>query len=179
MGASGSVRASSRPHLATWARVVHTFWPLTTHSSPSRSARVLSAARSEPAPGSLNIWHQISSQRTPGAGGALLLLAAVGDERRAGHADAHHVDERLLGAPGGAEPLVDDLLQPRVEAEPAAAPGKWIHASPRSNWAAQNSSARRGRRVLASSWSTSSTTRASSIAQSASSSGHLPLDPRT
>ena len=62
LGASGSVRVSSRPQRATWACVVHTFCPSTTHSSPSRTARVLSAARSEPAPGSLNIWHQISSQ---------------------------------------------------------------------------------------------------------------------
>ena len=32
--------------------VVHTFWPFTTHSSPSRTARVDSEARSEPEPGS-------------------------------------------------------------------------------------------------------------------------------
>ena len=43
------------------ARVVHTFCPLSTHSSPSRSARVESPATSDPAPGSLNSWHQISS----------------------------------------------------------------------------------------------------------------------
>ena len=39
------------------APVVQTFWPLTTHSSPSRSARVVRPARSEPLPGSLNSWH--------------------------------------------------------------------------------------------------------------------------
>ena len=44
-----------------WASVVHTFWPLTIHSSPSRSARVARPATSDPAPGSLNSWHQISS----------------------------------------------------------------------------------------------------------------------
>ena len=42
---------------ATWPPEVHTFWPLITHSSPSRSARVCSPARSEPAPGSLKSWH--------------------------------------------------------------------------------------------------------------------------
>ena len=39
-GASGSVRASSTAQSDTCAHVVHTFWPVTTHSSPSRSARV-------------------------------------------------------------------------------------------------------------------------------------------
>jgi hypothetical protein len=34
---------------------------LTTHSSPSRSARVANPATSDPAPGSLKSWHQISS----------------------------------------------------------------------------------------------------------------------
>ena len=58
---SGSVRTSTMPKLATCASVVHTFWPLTIHSSPSRTARVDRPATSEPAPGSLNIWHQISS----------------------------------------------------------------------------------------------------------------------
>ena len=66
LGRSGSVRASSRPKLARWATVVQTFWPLSTHSSPSRSARVARLATSEPAPGSLNSWHQISSQVNSG-----------------------------------------------------------------------------------------------------------------
>ena len=52
--AVGSVRARRMPYRATCASVVHTFWPLTTNSSPSRSARVVSDARSLPAPGSLN-----------------------------------------------------------------------------------------------------------------------------
>ena len=66
LGASGSVRASSTPKSERWAHVVHTFWPVTTQSSPSRSARVASEARSEPAPGSLKSWHQTSSLRTIG-----------------------------------------------------------------------------------------------------------------
>ena len=61
LGTSQSVRASSRPRSAWWALVLHSFWPLTTHSSPSRSARVVSPARSEPLPGSLNSWHHVSS----------------------------------------------------------------------------------------------------------------------
>ena len=46
--------------------MVHTFCPLSTHSSPSRSPRVASDARSEPAPGSLSSWHHFSSLRTSG-----------------------------------------------------------------------------------------------------------------
>ena len=60
-GSSGSVRATSMPRSARWASVFQTFWPLTTHSSPSRTARVARPARSEPAPGSEKSWHQISS----------------------------------------------------------------------------------------------------------------------
>ena len=60
-GAWGSVRATSIPRSARWARVFHTFWPVMTHSSPSRTALQASPARSEPAPGSLNSWHQASS----------------------------------------------------------------------------------------------------------------------
>ena len=56
-GASGLVRATSIPMSAMWPPDVQTFWPLTIHSSPSRTARVPRPARSEPAPGSLNSWH--------------------------------------------------------------------------------------------------------------------------
>ena len=48
----GSVRASTKIQAASWALEVHTFWPSTTHSSPSRRALVCTFARSEPAPGS-------------------------------------------------------------------------------------------------------------------------------
>ena len=53
-GASGSVRATSMPQSARWASVFHTFCPLMIHSSPSRTARVPSPAKSLPAPGSEN-----------------------------------------------------------------------------------------------------------------------------
>src|SRR5437763_1723745 len=63
-GTSGSVRASATPKSAMWAHVVQTFWPVRSHRSPSRSARVASDARSEPAPGSEKSWHHFSSLRT-------------------------------------------------------------------------------------------------------------------
>ena len=65
-GTSGSVRARHTPKSDTCAQVVHTFCPVSTHSSPSRSARMASDARSEPAPGSLKSWHHRSSLRTIG-----------------------------------------------------------------------------------------------------------------
>ena len=46
LGTSGSVRTTSRPHLEMWASVVHTFWPLTIHSSPSLHAPRRQARRS-------------------------------------------------------------------------------------------------------------------------------------
>src|SRR6202043_1187215 len=61
LGTSLSVRATSMHHLEYCAPLVHTFWPLTTHSSPLLTARVFSDARSEPASGSEKPWHQISS----------------------------------------------------------------------------------------------------------------------
>ena len=53
LGTSGLVRVSRMIHLASWAIVVHIFAPLITHSSPSRTARVVSDATSEPTSGSL------------------------------------------------------------------------------------------------------------------------------
>src|SRR3954452_7841913 len=61
LGTDQSVRASSIPYSAWWALVFQTFWPLTTHSSPSRTAWVVSPARSEPLPGSENSWHHVAS----------------------------------------------------------------------------------------------------------------------
>ena len=65
-GVLGHVRVGAGHAAApTWPgapRDVHTFCPVTTQSSPSRTARVASEARSLPAPGSLNSWHQTSSQ---------------------------------------------------------------------------------------------------------------------
>ena len=83
-GASGSVRAINMPRLQICAVDVQTFWPVITHSSPSRSALHCSPARSEPAPGSLKSWHHASwplrirvSQRS------FCSRGAVRDDRRA------------------------------------------------------------------------------------------------
>ncbi len=43
--------------------MVHTFWPLITHSSPSSTAEVFRLARSDPEFGSLKPWHQRISPR--------------------------------------------------------------------------------------------------------------------
>ena len=77
---------------ASCAQVVHTFCPLTTHSSPSRTAFVASDARSEPAPGSLKSWHHFSSLRTIGAEEAqLLLVGAVREQRGRGVVEPERV----------------------------------------------------------------------------------------
>ena len=59
--ASGSVLAAT----ITWSQlrplVMNVFWPLSTYSSPSSSARVLIAARSEPVPGSVIAIARIDS----------------------------------------------------------------------------------------------------------------------
>ena len=65
--ASESVRATSMHHLECCAPLVHTFWPVTTHCPSLFTARVFSAARSEPASGSEKPWHQISSPDRIGA----------------------------------------------------------------------------------------------------------------
>ncbi len=56
-----SVRTSRAHHCDRCAQLVQIFWPETTNSSPSATARVRSDARSEPAFGSENPWHQMSS----------------------------------------------------------------------------------------------------------------------
>ena len=57
-----SVRASTKIQSAHGPKVVQTFWPVMRKSLPSGTARVRSEARSEPEPGSLKPWHQISEQ---------------------------------------------------------------------------------------------------------------------
>ena len=59
--ASGSVRTRRKQNSAEFAYDVQIFCPLTTYSSPSRTAAVLSAARSDPASGSEKPWHQMTS----------------------------------------------------------------------------------------------------------------------
>ena len=75
-----------------------------TYSSPSRSARVRSDARSEPASGSLNPWHQRSRPLTiPGRKRDLHVGVAVLEDA------LHQVAEARPGwCPGGGQLLVDD-----------------------------------------------------------------------
>ncbi len=54
LGTSGLLRMRSMPQLQNCAAEFQTFWPVTTNSSPSRTALQARLARSEPAPGSLN-----------------------------------------------------------------------------------------------------------------------------
>ena len=115
---------------ARWARLDHTFWPVITHSSPSRSALVRSEARSEPALGSEKPSDHISSaDRMPGRKRRCCAARADADQRRADDAeadvveDARRVDPRqLLGvdhllARAGAAPAV--LARP-LRRQPAA-----------------------------------------------------------
>ena len=66
-GASGSVRATSMHHLASWAKVVQTFCPVMRQPPFSLTALVFSEARSEPDSGSEKPWHQISSAERMGS----------------------------------------------------------------------------------------------------------------
>ena len=65
-GALGSVRASSAPHCEYCAAVVQIFWPVIRQPPSTLVALVVRLARSEPAPGSENSWHQIISPRKVG-----------------------------------------------------------------------------------------------------------------
>ena len=128
LDASGSERARQMPKSAICASDVQTFWPLRTQPPSTRSARVLSAARSDPAPGSLKSWHQLS------------LPCRVGRTQRSccsevpwammvGRAQAPH---RQVGPPqaGGRQLLVDDqLLQRRRTPAPRRRPVR--HDQPR------------------------------------------------
>ena len=60
-GASGSVRARQTPHCASVRRRRPHLLPGELPTAIGRTALVRSDARSEPAPGSLNSWHQKSS----------------------------------------------------------------------------------------------------------------------
>ena len=63
------------PELALFGAEFQTFWPVTTHSSPSRTARAPTLARSDPDPGSLNSWHHAASPRAIGGTNASICSA--------------------------------------------------------------------------------------------------------
>ena len=109
LGASGSVRATSMHHLASWASVVHTFWPVTTQSPLSLTALVFSDARSEP---DVGLGEALAPDLLGGQDrlqvALLLLLAAVRDHHRAAHDQAEHVGG--AGRLGARQLLAEDGL---------------------------------------------------------------------
>ena len=58
------VRVSSTQRWAYWARLVHTFCPVTRQPSSVRVARQASEPRLLPVPGSEKPWHHVSSPRS-------------------------------------------------------------------------------------------------------------------
>ena len=58
------VRVSSTQRWAYWARLVHTFWPLTRQPSSVRGAGTTATPRLLPVPGSEKPWHHVSSPRS-------------------------------------------------------------------------------------------------------------------
>ena len=77
-----------------WAFVVNIFWPLMTHSSPSRTARVVAAATSEPASGSVKPSTMMIS---PASAFGMICLLLVGADRPQDR--GHH--DRRADAVGG------------------------------------------------------------------------------
>ena len=59
-GEPGSVRAMQIAQSACLASEVQIFCPVSRQPPSARSARVVMPARSDPAPGSLKSWHQVS-----------------------------------------------------------------------------------------------------------------------
>ena len=81
LGASGSVRARQIAQSACRACDVQTFCPSSSHPPAILTARVRSDARSDPAPGSENSWHQMISPRRVGPTKVVpLLVGAVGQD---------------------------------------------------------------------------------------------------
>ena len=122
LGTSGSVRFSAGCPGRESAPVVHTFWPVTTHASPSRSARVDSPARSDPAPGSLEqLAPDVVGPQDPGQVVASLLVGAPPDERRADHVGAHreHASDDVVGTSSAANTPARSGDRSRCRARPA------------------------------------------------------------
>ena len=121
LGASGSVRTVARPRWQYCAPEVQTFWPLTTQPPSTGSPRVLTAAASEPASGSLNSWHQtyspirvLSTQRSTWSGVAYWFTVMMFQPVMPKPGHLH---------PGPLELLVDDdLLDGAGLAAPGAGP---------------------------------------------------------
>ena len=120
-GASGFVRTVASPRWQYWAPLVHTFCPLTTQPPSTRVPRVVTAAASDPASGSLNSWHQtyspisvLKTQRSTWSGCGVLVHR---HDVPPGDAEPGHLH------PGRTELLVDhDLLDGARGAAPGPGP---------------------------------------------------------
>ena len=64
--AAGSVTAETTKKSENAPSLMKCFWPVSSQPPPSRSARVLMPAASEPAPGSVMAIEQVRSPRTAG-----------------------------------------------------------------------------------------------------------------
>src|SRR5829696_6388372 len=153
------------PRSAMSASVFHTFWPLMTHSSPSRTARAERPARSEPALGSLKSWHQASSPVNMG----LSSRSFASSSPKVTTVGPAIVRPKKCRVPMGGAPAVRsrdstarwcDGGSPR----PPLPSGKWTHARPRSYCRPRNSTGS----VVAGSSSSSSCSRRSETREAAS-----------
>ena len=114
-GTSQFVRARHSPQSDHHAPVVHTFEPLSTHSSPSRTAVVSAPATSEPPLGSERNCIQISSPLQDGGDvRQLLLLGAEVEQHRGARRECRHLDAARVLVAG--QLLVEDPLVRRGEA---------------------------------------------------------------
>src|SRR5664280_1569214 len=129
------------PRSAMWARVFQTFWPVMTHSSPSRTARVDSPARSDPDPGSLNSWHHdtwpvnvFRSRRSRSSSDPWVTTV--------GPAMVSPKNSRAPGpwAPASPRRRSASRWSPGGRPRPPWPSGKPTQASPRSYWRERNSS---------------------------------------
>ena len=138
--ARGRCARRASPCSARCASVFQTFWPFTTHSSPSRTARVERPARSEPEPGSEKSWHHTSSPVNIGRSARLSqLVAAVRHHRRPGEVEIEeqHALRRRARRPRGAGSRRGAARGARGRAR-RSPPGKCTHARPRSYCAPRN-----------------------------------------
>ena len=124
-GCSGSVRTITMPKRARCASVVHTFWPLTTHSSPSRTVRVERPADVGARAGlAEHLAPDLLAGEQRAQVAALLLVAAVGHDRRRAHAVTDRVAAVRERCARGGHPRVHHVLQLGRHAESAEALGE-------------------------------------------------------
>ena len=106
LGASGSVRQSTKIQLADWPAEVQIFWPLMTHSSPSRTARQPRLTEVGAGVGlGVALAPDVGAVDDAGQEVRLLLVGADGEDGVADHLDA----ERVVGAARGGAGLLELL----------------------------------------------------------------------